>query len=138
MLTASEAMVMDGKTIVITTNTPFVATSLSNTGADDNKEKDWWFTIGNSSSAMTATVTRNGEQYVMEINYYIDDFYDWEKGSPLKGGPLLTDGEMYRLHEVGLAKQFPVEGCYKVKVTWTRGQRFDSNTTEPTLEEARQ
>lgn len=138
MLTASEAMVMDGKTIVITTNTPFVATSLSNTGADDNKEKDWWFTIGNSSSAMTATVTRNGEQYVMVINYYIDDFYDWEKGSPLKGGPLLTDGEMYRLHEVGLAKQFPVEGCYKVKVTWTRGQRFDSNTTEPTLEEARQ
>jgi hypothetical protein len=124
-------------TMVIATNKPFVATTLLTFGSSDQKEKDWWFTIGNASSAMTATVTRTGENYEMEILYYIDDFYDWEKGSPLKGGPLLTDGEMYRLHEVGLAKQFPVEGCYKATVKWTRGQRFDSGTTQPTLEEAR-
>lgn len=137
MLKAGEDMVVDGNTMVIATNKPFVATTLSTFGSSDQKEKDWWFTIGNASSAMTATVTRTGENYEMEIFYYIDDFYDWEKGSPLKGGPLLTDGEMYRLHEVGLAKQFPVEGCYKATVRWTRGQRFDSGTTQPTLEEAR-
>ena len=137
MLAASEDMVMDGKSMVITTNTPFIATTLSNTGSDKRQEKDWWYTIGNSSSAMTGTVTRTGKEYSMEINYFIDDFYDWEKDSPLKGGPLITDGEMYRLHEVGLAKQFPVEGCYKIKVTWSKGQRFITSTVEPSLEEVR-
>lgn len=137
MLAASEDMVMDGKTMVITTNTPFVATTLSNVGSDKWKEMDWWYTIGNSSAAMTGTVTCSGEEYTMELNYFIDDFYDWEKGSPLKGGPLVTDGEMYRLHEVGLAKQFPVEGSYKVKVTWTKGQRFNTSTNKPKVEEVR-
>jgi len=40
------------------------------------------------------------------MEWLINDFYDWEKDSKAKGGPLVTDGEMYRLHEVGLARQF--------------------------------
>ena len=121
--------------MVITTNKAFVATTLSEKGTDDHMEKDWWYTLGNSSSAMTGTVRRIGEEYSMEIKYFIDDFYDWEKDSPLKGGPIITDGEMYRLHEVGLAKQFPVEGCYEVNVTWKKGERFLTNSQEPTLKE---
>jgi len=38
---------------------------------------------------------------------------------------------------VGLAKQFPVEGSYKVKVTWTKGQRFNTSTNKPKVEEVR-
>ncbi len=137
MLSASEAMVMDGSTMVISTNEAFLATTFSRKGADDHVEKDWWYTLGDSSSAMTSTVRRTGVEYSMEIKYFIDDFYDWKEDSPLKGGPILTDGEMYRLHEVGLAKQFPVEGCYEVNVTWKKGERFLTNSQEPTLKEAR-
>ena len=138
LLTASELMVMDGRSMTITTNTPFVATTLSNTGSQLNAERDWWYTIGNSSAAMTCTVARSGNNYSMRLNYFIDDFYNWEKDSTLKGGPLITDGEMYRLHEVGLAKQFRVGGRYTIEVEWSAGQRFESGTATPTVKVPRQ
>ena len=133
MIAAAEKMVMEANSLVITTNALFRATTLSSIEAANTAESDWKQTLGTSNAAMTGIATRSGDQYSMRVNYFIDDFYDWEKGSTASGG-LVTAGDMYRLHEVGLAKQYRINGRYQIEITWNRGQRFNSGV-QPTRKE---
>lgn len=103
------------------------ATTYSNTGVseDDKEGKDWWYSIGNSTAAITAKCTNDNGIYTLELYYYIQDFYDWEKNSEARGG-LVNDGEMYELHEAGYAREYEVLGSYNTTIVWSKGERFSS------------
>lgn len=90
----------------------------------DEYSKDWWYTLGTADGWMTAIVTKTDNNFSAFVNYYLRDFYDWEAGSQSRGG-LVDDGEMAELHTYGLAKEFEIEGNYKIKLEWTKGQRID-------------
>ena len=142
LIVAAEYMVADGKSMIITTKdvvamgkeyVKFQATNYSDIGGSLlSGEMDWHCTLGNSRAAMTADVTRTGTQYTMTLNYYINDFYDWDEGSNAFGG-LVNDGANYRLHQVGLAKQFRVYGIYPIKVTWSYHKLFDKDGKGPVI-----
>jgi hypothetical protein len=59
--------------------------------------------------------------------FHFDDMYNWDVGKGVEiGGAFVKDVQLGRLHQVGLAREFPMSGaCFK-KVRWCPGQRFDS------------
>lgn len=75
---------------------------------------------------MACELKKQNEKYTITLIYYIQDMYDWEEGSNDWGG-VVTDGEMFKLHQLGLAKQFPSVGTYKVTIEWEKGQRFSNS-----------
>lgn len=161
LISASEMMVMDGETMIITTKDitlnefndviyePFYATTFSERGVVFNpsihthSEFDWFLTLGTSHAAMTCTVVKYGDHYFMSVKYYIDDFYDWKPtynggafSAPSIFGPVgVTHSDLYHLHVVGYAQQYRVSGCYEALITWSTGQRFGLGATQPALME---
>jgi hypothetical protein len=130
LLEACEHMVMDGETITLATNSAFhkhkdIYATRSLNGRFLSSTFDWNYTLGNSRAAIVGTVTRSEDSYFLMVNYFLDDFYHWKEGSDAKGG-LVTDGEMFILHNRGFAKQFRVEGSFKGQfISWNEGQRFE-------------
>ena len=104
---------MDGQSMVIATKDPkdfpqgskgFIATDLSD-------GSDWYYTLKDSTAAMTCSVQRSGEHYTMHVKYYIDDYYDFDKDSNITLPYVnITAGDLYHLQIVGLANFFRVTG----------------------------
>lgn len=65
---------------------------------------------------MVGKCTRDGDKYKLELRYYVQDFYDWDKDSDFSAG-LMTDAEMYKLHKAGMAKAFENRGVYMDIIT---------------------
>ena len=62
---------------------------------------------------------RNGK-YHMVWQIYLRDTYDWQLGSPARGG-LVRDGEMAILHRGGYGREFYVRGSWSINVSWMKG-----------------
>lgn len=82
------------------------------------KQADWNLALGSCYGGMVAEVTSNGNNYSMRYKYYILDVYEWAAHAP--------DSEtlsqiMHRLHEIGLAHQYLITGCYEGTIEWTKG-----------------
>ena len=85
---------------------------------------DWWYSIGDADASMTIYCTRSGNTYHATITYYLLDYYDWEKGSTLRGG-LVSDGDMYELHVAGMAQEFKSIGTYTKDISWKKGETIN-------------
>lgn len=65
----------------------------------------------------------------MTMNYYLRDIYDWDKN---KSAPLalffrrLSEHNMWLLNAYGYARDFEVNGCEKLTIRWTKGQRVNT------------
>ena len=68
----------DGETIYFVTKNdkPLVFSSLPTDHIHIPGDNNWWFTIGDSDCAMSGKVSRNGNNYIIDLNYYLLDFYD--------------------------------------------------------------
>lgn len=88
---------------------------------------DWWYSIGDADASATIHCTKNGNRYTATITYYLLDYYDWQEGSPLRGG-LVTDGEMYDLHVAGWAQEYKSIGTYTREVSWQKGDVIDESS----------
>lgn len=73
---------------------------------------------------MAIHCTRSGNIYHATITYYLLDYYDWEKGSTLRGG-LVSDGDMYELHVAGMAQEFKSIGTYTKDISWKKGETIN-------------
>jgi len=94
---------------------------------------DWEHFVGDSTSAIVGTVSRNGDFYTATINYFLDDQYDWENDPTLRAG-LVLDSEMAQLHFYGLAKAYRVDGSVLgIGLSWQREQRFAKSQPVLTL-----
>lgn len=62
--------------------------------------------VGGSWAGITATVTRIGDDYIVEYRYYLYDAYNWSNEFPFTYG-LPNDSSMHTmLHMTGLAREY--------------------------------
>ena len=73
---------------------------------------------------LACSAVRSGSTYTMNYKIYLMDYYDWEKGSTLRGG-LVSDGDMYELHIAGMAKEFKSIGTYTKDISWKKGETIN-------------
>jgi len=80
------------------------------------QSQDWFFALGSFSYAHTADVrvtpNADGSAHVeIRSQLNIFDRYNWDAGKSVTIGPItVTDEQMGRLHDVGLAREFEVRG----------------------------
>ena len=94
-------------------------------------DPDWLRAIGSYHVYLKADVTLTDDGYIMDLLYVFYDWYDWDgwnKSFQLPGlSERYPDAVFGRLHEVGLAREYPMYGMYKTRITWSKGQRFDES-----------
>jgi len=77
--------------------------------------------VGVAKGIATCTTTELIELDTTEkVNYMVFDMYNWLANSTatLFEGLIPTDGELHKLHEAGLAREFYQSGIYSEKLSW--------------------
>lgn len=127
LLEHAESVLKDGETITIMrTSQPY---SFSVNGFPQALELNWECTlgVGGSWAGITATVTRMGDDYIVEYRYYLYDAYDWSYEFPFTFG-LPADSSMHTmLHMTGLAREYFIYGEFTNTFTIPRSQIDDLN-----------
>lgn len=128
-----ESTVVDELWFISKPSVQFQGTDFSTTGCVDETDTalDWWFSIGDSDASMSIHCEKRGDTYFATVTYYLLDYYDWQKESPLQGG-LVSDGEMYDLHVVGMAREFKSVGKYTREISWKKGDKIDETALDST------
>ncbi len=115
---AREAMLTaKSENITEPTTYPFV-TPWDGAYAQKEDSLDWFYAVGGYQYATTGTVTvyppeTPGGEWRYEYSYqvHVGDRYNWDPGKSTDvGGKSVTDEEMGRLHQVGLAQEYDLEG----------------------------
>jgi len=89
---------------------------------------DWFLAINQYRTKNTATVSKIGNQYSMQFNHNIEDYYDytsfegWYNLSPFLG---MQTG-FSSLHKYALARNYTNYALLSYTVNWTVGERFDT------------
>lgn len=92
----------------------------SDTYATQADSSDWFYAVGGYSYAHTASVTvradQNGRPVItIEADRHIFDRYNWDEGKSVTiAGIRVTDEQLGRLHETGLAREFEVRGTTRL------------------------
>ncbi|MER8028682.1 hypothetical protein ABTZ78_06930 [Streptomyces bauhiniae] len=82
---------------------------------------NWFYAVGGTNSNVTGVVTAVPDEHgapKVSVDYQVNvwDRYNWDDGKGVKVGPLdIPDGEMAKLHRVGLAQEFDMSGSSDVK-----------------------
>ncbi|MFE0424792.1 hypothetical protein, partial [Streptomyces sp. NPDC058953] len=87
----------------------------------DKLDANWYYAVGGSNINVTGVVTAvpdaDGNPKI-NIDYQANvwDRYNWDEGKGVKVGPLdIPDGDMAKLHRVGLAQEFDMAGSSDVR-----------------------
>ncbi|MGW1148572.1 hypothetical protein ACWD6I_26855 [Streptomyces sp. NPDC002454] len=93
-------------------------------------DENWFFAVGGTNSNVTGVVTAvpdaSGNPKV-SVDYQVNvwDRYNWDEGKGVNIGPVgIPDGEMAKLHRVGLAQEFDMSGSGSV-------QHYELGSVEP-------
>ncbi|MFF9454476.1 hypothetical protein [Streptomyces flaveolus] len=94
-------------------------------------DPNWFYAVGGANTNVTGVVTAvpdaNGNPRV-GIDYQVNvwDRYNWDQGKGVDIGPLnVPDGQMAKLHRVGLAQEFDMSGSSSVR-------HYDLGSSGPT------
>ncbi len=68
--------------------------------------------LGQCSGIIVCKAEKKESGIYYSLRYMVYDYYDYEKDKEVAFFPTITDGDMYALHEAGLAKSFYVYGEY--------------------------
>lgn len=111
-----------------------------NDTSEDNsiKDKDWHLAIGTYRIKMQCTVTRNDNEYQLNLKYGLVDYYDWLKDendktyAEILGNPkgLVIDKlseEFRKMHQAGVARNYTNFGETYYNLTWNRGEDVELN-----------
>lgn len=103
----------DGESITVKTSNSF--TSYDNNLALDKPLKgiNWFLTLGTASGYVTATASRNGDNYMMEVRYIVYDYYDWNEGDDRELVPGISNHNMWEMTNLGVAKPYFIYGEYR-------------------------
>jgi hypothetical protein len=80
------------------------------------ESQDWYFAMGGISYSVTGTVTAVPDadgrpKLTMHYQVHVHDRYNWDAGKAAEVGPItIEDTQMGRLHTVGLAWEYDVDG----------------------------
>ncbi len=84
---------------------------------------NWFSGYGECNSYLVGNISRTSEEwYEGSSKYMVFDMYDWLEDSTatLVKGVIPTDGELHKLHEAGLAREFYQSGTYTDTLNWYR------------------
>ncbi len=127
LLTHAKSVLKDGETITIMRTTqPY---SFNVNGFPQALELDWECTlgVGGSWAGVAATVTRIGNDYIVEYRYSLYDAYNWSHEFPFVWG-LPPDSSMRTmLHMTGLACEYFIYGEFTNTFTIPRSRIDDLN-----------
>lgn len=84
----------------------------------NNEHLDWQNTVGEALGGLVCNVSRNGDKYTMNYNYYLFDIYEWAADDKT-----LLSTVMHQLHEEGKAKEFLMNGCIEGTYSWKKGEQ---------------
>ncbi|MFI8827792.1 hypothetical protein [Streptomyces sp. NPDC053431] len=93
-------------------------------------DENWFFAVGGANSNVTGVVTAvpdaNGNPKIgIDYQANVWDRYNWDEGKGVEIGPMkIPDGQMAKLHRVGLAQEFDMSGSSGV-------QHYDLGSAEP-------
>ncbi|MGW7230586.1 hypothetical protein [Streptomyces cyaneofuscatus] len=93
--------------------------------------ENWFYAVGGANSNVTGVVTAvpdaDGNPKVsLDYQANVWDRYNWDEGKGVKVGPLdIPDGQMAKLHRVGLAQEFDMAGSSDVR-------HYDLGSANPT------
>ncbi len=96
----------------------------------NSAEMDTWLSIGSANAAIVCDCSYDGKEYKMNVNYYIEDFYDFYEPDKADGNKkevgLCTNDDWVILSYYDNAEPFTTIGIYKVKkIVWEKGQKFE-------------
>ncbi|MFJ9806832.1 hypothetical protein ACIRTB_01140 [Streptomyces sp. NPDC101158] len=104
--------------------------------------QNWFYAVGGANSNVTGVVTAvpdaNGNPKIgIDYQANVWDRYNWDEGKGVKVGPMeIPDGQMAKLHRVGLAQEFDMAGSSGVK-HYDLGSAEPNNDPLPGPEESR-
>ncbi|MER6350026.1 hypothetical protein ACWC10_30405 [Streptomyces sp. NPDC001595] len=87
----------------------------------ESLDKNWFYAVGGANTNVTGVVTAVPDEHgnpKITVDYQANvwDRYNWDEGKGVKVGPMeIPDGEMAKLHRVGLAQEFDMSGSSGVK-----------------------
>lgn len=73
---------------------------------------NWTATLGTASGGASATITRNGNEYKINLDYTIFDYYDWNLSDDRTFIPLLPNASLALMHYEGIARAYYQYGTY--------------------------
>ncbi len=114
--------------VTFTTINEIEGYSTSYGSSEQNMLNNWYQAIHNYRTWYSCTVTKNGNQYSMTMDYNMRDFYDWDPDKT-NDAPIISQQQMYTLHCAGMAKHFKVVGQTQLLISWTEGQMTETGTT---------
>jgi hypothetical protein len=106
LLELGETTVKNNSTLCFSTNVEFTGSTFSDS-LDDLSSIGWWYAVGSTRANMVGTISNKSNKYTLDLLYYIEDFYDWNKNAGVVSGfgGLVNDADMFKLHNYGMAKQ---------------------------------
>ncbi|MFE2294561.1 hypothetical protein [Streptomyces sp. NPDC059452] len=87
----------------------------------EKDNENWFYAVGGANSSVTGVVTAvpdaDGNPKVsLDYQANVWDRYNWDEGKGVNVGPLeIPDGQMAKLHRVGLAQEFDMAGSSAVR-----------------------
>lgn len=103
---------------------------------------NWRTGLGDYRTFTKATVTKNGNSYTMNLDYHVEDYYDWREEDEnfalsalakrayeegiLDTAFVLASSPLWQMNIVGMARNYTNYDVLPLKVTWTKGQNVNS------------
>ncbi|MDI9889432.1 hypothetical protein QMZ92_35290 [Streptomyces sp. HNM0645] len=93
-------------------------------------DENWFYAVGGANANVTGVVTavpdaHGNPEIAMDYQANVWDRYNWDEGKGVKIGPMeIPDGQMAKLHRVGLAQEFDMSGSSGV-------QHYDLGSAAP-------
>ncbi|MCX2179758.1 hypothetical protein KV205_04315 [Streptomyces sp. SKN60] len=96
----------------------------------EDYDANWFYAVGGANSNVTGVVTvvpdaQGNPKVAVDYQANVWDRYNWDEGKGVHIGPFeVPDGEMAKLHRVGLAQEFAMAGSSEVK-------HYDLGSSQP-------
>lgn len=87
-----------------------------------------WLALNQTFSAVAGEGFYDGEYYVLDLIYFLQDYYDWyypDEKDGLQSLGIITCDEMCWLSLFNMAKNFINVGIYRVEIRWKEGDTYE-------------
>lgn len=84
------------------------------------KDLNWVTTLGGAEGVMIAKIRRKGNTYTIYYRYIIVDYYNWEEGDEKEFIRGFSNGTMWKMQHLGVARDYFHYGEYIDGITYTR------------------
>ena len=90
---------------------------------------DWYLAFGYVRIELICDVKKVDGKTVLTATYNVNDYYDWDKNSTDKIFGMVTQQELWQLHNAGVAKNFNQEATYVRVLEWNTGDISSARVT---------